>query len=112
MEEVWFTVRNTRCKLIDCLRPGIGDELHNVMSQSCMLESCERMMLTASFVVFTSLCGLIFMTSDINIFNKCSATAEMGDRLATIDMGRKLGEGCATLGEGHLGPHLTQCGQG
>ena len=30
----------------------------------------------------------------------------MGDRLATIDMGRKLGS-CAPLGE--LGPHLTQC---
>jgi len=27
----------------------------------------------------------------------------MGDRLATIDMGRKFGE---------LGPHLTQCGLG
>ena len=27
---------------------------------------------------------------------KCSAVAEMGDRLATIDMGRKLG--CASLG--------------
>jgi len=26
--------------------------------------------------------------------NKCSAVAEMGDRLATIDMGRKIG-GCA-----------------
>jgi len=26
-------------------------------------------------------------------------------------MGRKLG-GCAPLGEGELGPHLTQCGQG
>jgi len=24
-------------------------------------------------------------------FNKCSAVAEMGDRLATIDMGRKWG---------------------
>jgi len=31
--------------------------------------------------------------------------------LATTDMGRKLG-GCAPLGEGELGPHLTQCGQG
>ena len=31
---------------------------------------------------------------------KSSAVAEMGDCLATIDMGRKLGE---------LGPHLTQC---
>jgi len=26
-------------------------------------------------------------------------------------MGRKLGGGCAPLGEGELGPHLTQCGQ-
>jgi len=27
-------------------------------------------------------------------------------------MGRKLGDGCAPLGEGELSPHLTQCGQG
>jgi len=26
-----------------------------------------------------------------DLCNKCSAAAEMGDRLATIDMGRKLG---------------------
>jgi len=26
-------------------------------------------------------------------------------------MGRKLGGGCAPLGERELGPHLTQCGQ-
>ena len=89
--------------------------------------------------------------------NKCSVVAKMGDRLATINMGRKLREelcpfwggagspcnkiwpgsrptlvpsgilihpaiwsqeiwakigGCAPLGEGQLGPHLTQCGQG
>ena len=45
-------------------------------------------------------------------FNKCSAVAdEMGDRLATTDMGRKL-RGCAPLVEGELGPCLTQCGQG
>jgi len=42
--------------------------------------------------------------------NKCSALAEMGDHLATIDMGQKWG-GCAPLGEGELGPRLTQCGQ-
>jgi len=29
---------------------------------------------------------------------------------ATTDMDRKLG-GCASLGEGELGPHRTQCGQ-
>ena len=28
---------------------------------------------------------------------KCSAVAEMGDRLATIDMGRKEGGGCCTI---------------
>jgi len=31
---------------------------------------------------------------------KCSTVAEMGDRLATIDMGRKLGEGSVPLLEG------------
>jgi len=31
--------------------------------------------------------------------NKCSPVAEMGDRLATIDMGQKLGGSCAPLGE-------------
>jgi len=36
--------------------------------------------------------------------NKSSAVAKMGDRLATIDMGRKFG-GHAPLGE--AGPHLT-----
>ena len=39
--------------------------------------------------------------------NKCSAIAEMGVRLATIDMGQKE---CSFQGE--LGPHLTQCGLG
>ena len=46
------------------------------------------------------------------IISKCSAVAEMGNRLATIDIGRKLG-GCAPLP--FLGgdrPHLTQCGLG
>ena len=43
--------------------------------------------------------------------NKCSAVAEMGDRLATTHMGRKLGtvSDCA-LCWGELGPHLTECG--
>jgi len=31
--------------------------------------------------------------------------------LATTNMGQKL-EGCAPLGEGEPGPHLTQCGLG
>jgi len=42
--------------------------------------------------------------------NKSSAVAEIGDCLATIDMGRKAGGGllCPFL-EGELGTHLTQC---
>ena len=36
--------------------------------------------------------------------NKCSAVAEMGDRLATIDIGQKLGRGCAPI-RGELYPH-------
>jgi len=42
--------------------------------------------------------------------NKCSAVAKMGDRLATIDMGQKLGEVAVPLfGCVELGPHVTQC---
>jgi len=39
---------------------------------------------------------------------KSSAVAEMGDRLATIDMGRKVGA-AVPLSVGELGPHLIQC---
>ena len=40
--------------------------------------------------------------------DKSSAVAEMGDRLATIGVGRKWGG--AAMGAGSpLGPHLTQC---
>ena len=35
--------------------------------------------------------------------NKSSAVAEMGDRLATIDMGQKVGGYCAPFVEGYLG---------
>jgi len=44
--------------------------------------------------------------------NKCSAVAEMGDRLATIDMGRKLGDDVPLFGGGELRPHLVQYGLG
>jgi len=36
---------------------------------------------------------------------------DLCSHLAASDMGRKLG-GCDPLGEGELGSHLTQCGQG
>jgi len=50
--------------------------------------------------------SLIWLTDDGS--NRSSAAAEMGDRLATIDMGRKVGGYCA-LSVGQLGPHLTEC---
>jgi len=50
----------------------------------------------------------------LTLSDKCSAVAEMGDRLATIDMGRKLGGAALPpfLRKEELGPHLTQCGHG
>ena len=48
----------------------------------------------------------------IRIYNKYSAVVEMGDRLATIDMGRKKGLLCPFRGGGELDPRLTQCGLG
>jgi len=45
--------------------------------------------------------------------NKISAAAEMADRLATIDMGRKVGGGVAVrLSVGELSHYLTQSGLG
>jgi len=38
-----------------------------------------------------------------------SNVAEMGDRLAIIDMGRKVGCCAPFRGEGELGPYQTQC---
>jgi len=39
--------------------------------------------------------------------DKCSAVAEIGDRLATVDIGQKLG--AVPLFRGSWVPHLTQC---
>jgi len=49
-----------------------------------------------------------------NKLNKCSAVAKTGDRLATIDMGRKLEAGAVPffLEGGELGSHLRQRGLG
>jgi len=45
-----------------------------------------------------------------NYKDKCSAVAEMGNRLTRTDMGRKLG-GCVPFW-GELGTHVIQCGLG
>jgi len=48
-----------------------------------------------------------------NTNSTSSAVAEMDDRLATIDMRRKVGAAVLwAFGGGKLGPHLTQCGLG
>jgi len=44
--------------------------------------------------------------------NKHSAVAEMGDRLATIDISQKLGGAVPLFWGRGLGPHLAQCGLG
>ena len=47
----------------------------------------------------------------VELENKSSAVAEMGDRLATIDMAEEWG-GAAVGAGSPLDPHLTQCGLG
>jgi len=56
--------------------------------------------------------GLLLNSSYcLNTFNKSSAVAETGDRLATVDMGRKVWSCCASfwgIGEGQK-PKQLQC---
>ena len=61
---------------------------------------------TATELIQTEITNTIFWS------NKSSAVAEMGDRLATIDMGRKVGRGCCGGAGSSLGHHLTQSGLG
>jgi len=63
---------------------------------------------------FCILSYCIFVVSELvnsccNLFYKYSAVAEMGEGLAPMDMGRKLGA-VRILGE--LDPHVTHCGVG
>jgi len=51
----------------------------------------------------------LLMTCPVFYRRKCSAVAEMGDRLATIDMGQKVGAAVPLFGKGELDSHLTQC---
>jgi len=53
----------------------------------------------------------LFNNKSTKYNDKSSAVAEMGDRLATVDMDRKWG-GAAVGAGSPLGPHLTQCGLG
>ena len=83
-----------------------------IVLSCCILLQCFLSFLFAvNFVIFNlRLRATILLSLNLNLKitnNKCSAAAEMGDRLAAIDMDRKLG-GCAPLGG--LGPHVAQCG--
>jgi len=50
---------------------------------------------------------MFYLTIDKVIFYECSAVAEMGGRLATIDMGRKLGAAPRFFGGGARFPSNT-----
>jgi len=60
-----------------------------------------------------ALIAIFRIQTDDEVINKCSidkkssAVAEMGDRLPTIDMGRKVGTAVSPFVE-ELGPHVTQ----
>ena len=57
-------------------------------------------------------CVCLSVTSQVDLLlNKCSAVAEMGHRLATIDMGHNRHWGLCPFW-GKLGPHVTHCGLG
>jgi len=52
------------------------------------------------------------ITKIVKEYDKSSAVAKMGDRLATIDIGWKVGRGCCGGTGSSLGHYLTQCGLG
>ena len=56
----------------------------------------------------------VYKPSPAKQHHKCLAlaVAEMGDRLATTDIGRKWGGAVPLWGGGELRPHVTQCGLG
>jgi len=82
---------------------------------SATADTCLFSLLTSGTSVTNEIClrykHNLEPCQEVTTNNKCSAVAEMGDRLATIDTGRKLGAGVVPL-LGELGPHLIQCGLG
>ena len=59
-----------------------------------------------------TLCSMIKKTPCVSSLHKSSAVVEMGDRLATIDMGRKVGAAVSLFLRGSWVPHVAQCGLG
>jgi len=105
---------------IPILLHGPGCKLGNRVPSSCALlggfavgawvslllqHSAEREM-SASACICSMLGYLIEVLLSLDMNYKCSAVDEMGDRLATIDIGRKFGS-CALLGGGDGSPCNT-----
>ena len=65
---------------------------------------CNISFLRPVYFIFTA--SIRTVTPCRELCNKSSAVAEMGDRLATIDTGRKVGA-AVRLSVGELRPHLT-----
>jgi len=86
--------------------------MHNHTNIFCLLITKHHQKLFSLYQWYTKLNDsgmlvLIKMLLSHPVLNKCSAVAEMGDRLATIDMGRKVG--AVPLFKSSWVPHLTQC---
>ena len=62
------------------------------------VSACHVATITESLMFLMMLCTYTVHSPSVIVFNKCSAAAEMGDRLATIDMDRKLGGAVPFLG--------------
>jgi len=87
-----------------------GARRWSMTSTAAIFQRRNDVMLTLFFTSYSSdpfpTYTSVITTSPIY---KCSAVAEMGDRLATTDMGRKLAGVPFLREEGELGPHQTQC---
>jgi len=90
------TKRSRKCRFLSLvtLTFDLTFRLVRVRDQTCLL--CE-------FSTNPFSCSV-----DISYTNKCSTVAEMGYRLAPIDMGQKLGAWAPFLGGGVLGHHVTR----
>jgi len=73
---------------VQCVSDAAGTNIHQLLAKR---DAATHMARSALFLG--------------NRLYKYSAVAEMGDRLATVDMGRKLGEAVPIL-DGELGPYM------
>jgi len=90
-------------------RNGV-DGFSKIWQQCCIHSTSKHWNLDFDLLDSLLVVALKAITSQL-VHNKSSAVAEMGDLLATIDMGRKLGRvAVPVFGRGELGSHLTQCG--